>query len=85
MSMQEHGKTAMHVAASVGDVDTIGALANEGGDANARDDQGRSPLFYAEQNGKTAAADFLKQLEWSGILKGAEFPNILKDLLKDQL
>jgi ankyrin repeat protein len=58
-SLSDPTFTALHKAATQGDFDTVAGY--EGGDINALDSKGYSPLYYAVANGKDAAVDVLLQ------------------------
>lgn len=45
---EEHDEAAIILAAKSGDAEMIALLINEGAQVNARDDEGRIALFYAE-------------------------------------
>lgn len=47
----EHGQTALHIAASLGDEPLVSLLLRHGADANLRDSHGQNPLFLAVSAG----------------------------------
>ena len=60
---EEHDEAAIILAAKSGDAEMIALLINEGAELNARDDEGRTALFFAEVSSQvfgsliTAGAD----------------------------
>jgi len=54
------GSTALHSAASTGQLGVCRLLLEQGADINKINRSGDSPLAYAESQGRTAVADFLR-------------------------
>ncbi len=56
------GWTALHYAAGYGFVELIAPLLERGADVNARDDEGRTPLRVAVEEGQEEAAETLRAM-----------------------
>ena len=56
------GWTALHYAAGYGFVELIAPLLERGADVNARDDEGRTPLRVAVEEGQEKAAENLRRV-----------------------
>lgn len=64
----EHGRSAFHQAAWIGDVELVLALLAAGADPNLRDDaHGTTPLVWAEYARQPATAEILRPLTTPGV------------------
>ncbi|XP_047439714.1 serine/threonine-protein phosphatase 6 regulatory ankyrin repeat subunit C-like [Mugil cephalus] len=52
-TLDDHGRTCLHAAASGGNVECLNLLLNSGAELDIKDDLGRSPLHYAAANGNS--------------------------------
>ncbi|KAH0543126.1 hypothetical protein FGG08_002552 [Glutinoglossum americanum] len=73
MEVQEHSRTALHLAAIKGYPDLIRPLLESGADANAKDLRGRVPLHWASIRGYTEVARLLLEGSANIALKDAEY------------
>ncbi len=57
----EFGNTAMHIAVDKNRMDIVKYLISKGADVNARDKDGRTPLYYLEMRPNEDLEDLLKK------------------------
>jgi ankyrin repeat protein len=68
----EGERTLLHTAALSGHLDAVGALIEHGVPVDARDGQGRTPLYYAGRYGHESIAQFL-------LARGADSSHLVKE------
>jgi len=58
-AQDEHGRTPLHLAAGMGQVDVARMLVERGADMSAQDEHGRTPLHLAASRGRVDVARML--------------------------
>lgn len=58
---KDHGRTLLHLASLQGHMDVVNILLDDKPDVTAKDNDGKTPLFYAGKYGHKAVADLLSR------------------------